>query len=248
MSDALVLSGRALRISRRTTDALVTALALPIMLMVLFVELFGGAIDTGADYVQYVVPGVLLLSASFGASTTAMSVNADMTGGVVDRLRSLDVSGAALLAGHVTASVVRNLVSTALVLVVALALGFRSPASPSAWLAAAGVLLAFVVALSWLSAVIGLLAGSAEAANGFTFFVSFLPYPSSAFVPIATLPGWLQGFAGHQPVTPVIETLRGLLLGAPVGTYPQQALAWCAGLMVISAVLAEVLFTRRSSR
>jgi ABC-2 type transport system permease protein len=235
-------------LSRRTTDALVTALVLPVLLMVLFVVLFGGALDTGTAYVQYVVPGVLLLSAGFGASTTAVAVSTDLAGGTVDRLRSLDVRGAALLTGHVTASVVRNLVSTFLVVLVALGLGFRSAAGPLAWLAAAGVLTAFVVTLSWLSAVLGLLARSAEAAGGFTFLVSFLPYPSSAFVPVATLPGWLQGFAAHQPVTPVIETLRGLLLGTPVGSYPVQALAWCAGLLVISVVLAEVLFTRRTSR
>ncbi|HEY2636978.1 MAG TPA: ABC transporter permease [Solirubrobacteraceae bacterium] len=247
MSDALTLSGRCLRLTRRNAEALTTSLALPVMLMLLFVYLFGGAIETGTKYVTYVVPGVLLLCAGYGASITAVSVAADMAGGIVDRFRSLDVSGAAVLAGHVTASVVRNAASTVLVLGVGLAIGFRPHADVVHWLGAAGMLALFVVALSWFAAVIGLVARSPEGANGFTFFVMFLPYPSSAFVPVHTMPAWIHGFAAHQPVTPVIETIRSLLLGTPAGSNPLQAVAWCVAILVASVALAGVLFRRRTA-
>jgi ABC-2 type transport system permease protein len=246
MSEALTMSGRCLRLSRRNVEALLTSLMLPVMLMLLFVYLFGGAIDTGTKYVTYVVPGVLLLCAGYGASVTSVSVSSDMTGGIVDRFRSLDVGGTSVLAGHVTASVVRNVASTVLVLGVGVAIGFRPHADALHWIAAAGVLLLFVLALSWFAAVIGLLAKSPEGANGFTFFVMFLPYPSSAFVPIHTMPSWIHGFAEHQPVTPVIETIRSLLLGTPAGSSPWQALAWCGGILVVSTTLAAVLFRRRT--
>jgi ABC-2 type transport system permease protein len=246
MSDALTLSGRCLRLSRRNVEALLTSLMLPIMLMLLFVYLFGGAIETGTKYVTYVVPGVLLLCAGYGASVTAVSVSNDMTGGIVDRFRSLDVGGASVLAGHVTASVVRNAASTVLVLGVGLLIGFRPHADVLHWVGAGGVLLLFVLALSWFAAVIGLLAKTPEGANGFTFFVMFLPYPSSAFVPIHTMPSWIQGFAEHQPVTPVIETIRSLLLGTPAGSSPWQAMAWCGGNLLVSITLAAMLFHRRT--
>jgi ABC-2 type transport system permease protein len=247
MSDSLTMAGRSLRLTMRTPDALLTSLLLPIMLMLLFVYLFGGAIQTGTEYVTYVVPGVLLLCAGFGASMTAVSVSQDMTGGIVDRFRSLDVAGTAVLAGHVAASVARNLASTVLVFGVAFLIGFRPSAEPLDWLAAGGVLLAFMLAISWLSAAFGLLARSPEAAGGFTFLMAFLPYPSSAFVPIDTMPSWLHGFANNQPVTPVIETLRGLLLDSPVGNSPWLALAWCGGILVASVALAGVLFRRRTA-
>ena len=246
MSDALTLSGRSLRLSRRNPEALLTALILPLMLMLMFVYLFGGAIDTGTRYVTYVVPGVLLLCAGFGSSVTAVSVSADMEGGIVDRLRSLDVGGAAVLAGHVTASVVRNAASTLVVLGAGIAIGFRPHAGFLDWIAAAGVLGLFVLALSWLAAVVGLLARTPEGANGFAFFVMFLPYPSSAFVPVDTMPSWIQGFAAHQPVTPVIETIRSLLLGTPAGSSPWQAIAWCGGILVASVAAAALLFRRRT--
>ncbi len=246
MSSAAAMAGRSLRLSRRNVDSLLTSLMLPVMLMLLFVYLFGGAINTGTRYVTYVVPGVLLLCAGYGASMTAVSVSHDMTTGVIDRFRSLNVGGTALLAGHVIASVTRNLISTALVLGVAFAIGFRPTATALDWLAAGGVLVAYVLAVSWLSAVAGLLARSPEAAGGFTFFVLFLPYPSSAFVPIHTMPSWIRGFAENQPVTAVIESLRGLLLGLPLGGQPVRALAWCLGLLAVSLVLSGMLFARRT--
>jgi ABC-2 type transport system permease protein len=246
VADARTLAGRSVRLSLRQVDALVTALALPVLLMLMFVYLFGGAIRTGTDYVTYVVPGVILLCAGFGSATTAVSVSEDLRGGVVDRLRAMGVGGPAVLAGHVAASVVRNVASTALVLAVAVAIGFRPHADAGHWLAAAGVLLSYVLALSWLAAAIGLLARSPEAANGCAFLVSFLPYASSAFVPVATMPTWLQPFAGHQPVTPVIETLRALLLGTGGGR-PLTALAWCAGILALSVAASGVLFRRRTT-
>lgn len=159
----------------------------------------------------------------------------------------MDISGTALLAGHVAASLVRNAISTTLVLGVAFLIGFRPSASLAGWLLAIGILLLFVLAMSWLSAAIGLLSGSPEAANGFTFLVMFLPYPSSAFVPIETMPSWLQGFARHQPVTPMIETIRGALLGTPIGNNAWLSVAWCAAIIAVSVVIAAVVFQRRTA-
>ncbi|MFE5678089.1 ABC transporter permease [Streptomyces erythrochromogenes] len=243
---ALALAGRSLRISSRQPDALITALMLPVMLMLIFVYFFGGAIDTGTEYVTYVVPGAMLLCAGFGAAGTAVSVADDMRNGVIDRFRTLDIGGIPILAGHVTASVLRNLLSTTLVLTVALAIGFRPQAGPAAFLAAAGLLFAYITAISWLAATLGLLAKTPEAAGGFTFLMMFLPYPSSAFVPIETMPGWLHGFAEHQPLTPVIESLRALLLAQPAGSAPWTALTWCAGITAVAVTLAAVLFRSRT--
>jgi ABC-2 type transport system permease protein len=242
---ALAMAGRCVRLTARDVESLITSLMLPVMLMLLFVYLFGGAIDTGERYVTYVVPGVILLCAGFGAAQTAIGVARDMAGGAIDRFRSLDVSGAALIAGHVAASVARNVVATALVFGVAFLVGFRPTAGPVAWVGAVGMVLAFVVAISALSAMIGLVAGTPEAASGYTFLIMFLPYASSAFVPVRTMPWWIHGFASHQPVTPVIETLRGLLLSGPVGGAAWTGLAWCAGIVAVSVAGSVALFRRR---
>jgi ABC-2 type transport system permease protein len=217
------------------------------MLMLVFVYLFGGAIQTGTHYVQYVVPGVLLLCAGFGSAMTAVTVCQDMTGGIIDRFRSMDVGAATFLSGHVAASALRNGLSAVLVVAVGLAVGFRSHTSPLAWLSAAGVLLAFICAISWLSAAAGMVTKSVEAANGFTFLTMFATYASSAFVPINTMPHWLRGFAEYQPCTPVIETLRGLLVGGPVGAHAWQAVAWCGGILAASIVLSRATFRRRTA-
>ncbi|MFD4990277.1 ABC transporter permease [Streptomyces sp. NPDC058374] len=246
MSDALTLTGRCLRMNRRDTEALLMAILLPVLLMLVFVYFFGGAIDTGTAYVTYVVPGLLVLCAGYGSAGTAMRVTEDMRTGVVDRFRSMGVSGTSVLAGHVAASVVRNVVATAVVLSVALLIGFRPAATPLAWLAAAGILLAYLTAVSWLSAGVGLLARTPDAASGFTFVLMFLPYPSSAFVPIETMPSWLHGFAEHQPVTPLIESLRALLLGQPAGSAPWTALAWCAGVLLVAVAASNGLFRYRT--
>jgi ABC-2 type transport system permease protein len=247
MSDALTMAGRSLRLSARSPEALLTALLLPVLLMVMFVYLFGGAVDIGTSYVDYVVPGVLLLCAVTGASTTALTVCQDMTGGIIDRFRSLDVPGTALLAGHVTASLLRNVVSTALVTAVACGIGFRPHASAGAFAAAFGVLLLFVAGVSWLAAAFGLLVSTPEAANS-AYFLMFFSYASSAFVPVRTMPWWLRGFARNQPATPVAETIRGLLLGQPVGVHLVTALAWCLGIMAVSVAICALLYRRRTTR
>lgn len=243
----LPLSGRCLRMSRRQLDALLTSLMLPVMLMIVFVYLFGGAIDTGTKYITYVVPGVLVLCAAVGSAGTAVSVSQDFTAGIVDRFRSMDVGGGSILAGHVVANVARNLASAVLVFAVAVAVGFRPQASPLAWLAVLGLLLAFVFTLSWLCAAFGLAIRSPEAANAAMFPLMFVTYASSAFVPVRTMPSWLHGFAGNQPATPMIQSLRGLLLGTPVGSDPWHALAWCGGILAVSLGLCAVAYRRRTA-
>jgi ABC-2 type transport system permease protein len=238
---------RALRLSLRNVDGLITALALPVMLMVMFVYLFGGAVHTGTRYIDYVVPGVMLVCVGFGAGTTAVTVSSDLAGGIIDRFRSLDVRPQSLLAGHVVASVARNLASAALAVTVAFAIGYDPAAGIGDWLAAVGLLTLFILAISWLAAAIGVVTRSPEAAQGIAFFVSFLAYPSSAFVPIHTMPSWLQGFAGHQPVTEVIDALRALLGGHAPGAAAWSAVAWSVGIMLVSVVLAGVLFGRRTA-
>jgi ABC-2 type transport system permease protein len=245
LRDLSTMSGRCLRLSRRNMEGLLTSVLLPVLLMLIFVYLFGGAINTGTAYVTYVVPGVLVLCAGFGSASTAVSVSSDMSTGIIDRFRSLDVGGAAVLGGHVVASVVRNAVSTVLVLGVALLIGFRPHFGLFEWLAAGVILLMFILAISALSAAVGLFAKTPEGANGFTFVLTFIPYPSSAFVPIKTMPVWLHGFAANQPVTPVVEAIRGFMLGQPVGSSAWLALIWTTGIIVGSMALCAFRFQRR---
>jgi ABC-2 type transport system permease protein len=246
MSDALTMTGRGLRLTGRKPDALITGFMLPVLLMVVFVYLFGGAISTGTKYVTYVVPGVMILCAFTGSAPTAVTVCQDMTGGIIDRFRSLNVPGAALVGGHVAASLVRNVVSTALLFGVAYAMGFRPHATVAGFLGAVAILLLFVAAMSWLSAAFGLLVSSPEAANS-AMFLMFAAYASSAFVPVRTMPTWLRGFAAHQPVTPITESVRALLLGQPAGSRLWVALAWCCGILLVSAAGSALLFRRRTA-
>src|SRR5258708_3911191 len=233
------MAGRCLRLSSRQLDALLTSLMLPVMLMLMFVYLFGGAVHTGTRYVTYVVPGVLMVCAGFGAATTAVSVTQDMTGGIIDRFRSMDVRGVAFLAGHIVASVARNVASTVLVFGVAYLIGFRPHAGRLGWLAAAGVLLAFILAISWLAPAFRPLVSPLQAAHPLTLIM--------AFVPTATMPGWIQAFARPQPITPVVETLRGLLLGTPAGSSLWIALIWCGGLTAAAVAVSGLLFRRRTA-
>jgi ABC-2 type transport system permease protein len=244
VSDAFTLIGRSVRHSVRSVDAMLTAVMLPVMILLMFVYVFGGAIQSDGDYVDYVVPGIILLCAGFGSATTAVAVCQDMTTGVIDRFRSLPIAGSSVLTGHVVASVLRNLVSTAIVVGVALLAGFSPDAAPLEWLGAIGLLLAFMVAISWLGAAFGLLASSPEAAGGFSFVVMFLPYVSSAFVRPDTMPAGLQAIASHQPITPITETVRALLMGTAGGD-GAVALAWCAGGIVAGSVAAAMLFRSR---
>ncbi|PSK96288.1 ABC-2 type transport system permease protein [Murinocardiopsis flavida] len=248
-ADTGVMIVRSLRQVARQTDGLLIAVILPVTLMLLFVYVFGGAISTGTDaYIDYVVPGIILLCSGYGAALTAVSVTADMTEGVIDRFRTLPIMSSAVLIGHVVASLLRNTFSTLLVLGTALLMGFDPKAGPLEWLGAAGVLLLFVLAMSWLSVVFGLLAKSQEAAGGFTFFVLFLPYVSSAFVPTDTMPAALAFFAENQPITPVTESVRALLMGTPIDGSLLPAIAWLTGITVVSYTLATTLFRRRAAR
>jgi len=244
-SEVRVMATRSSRLSLRAIDGLVWALALPVVLMGLFVYLFGGAIHTGARYVDYVVPGVLVVCIGYSAVMTCASVAHDLNEGMVDRLRSMDVGGASFMAGHVLASVARNLISAVLVLGVAFAMGFRPHASALDWLKALGVLALCVLAYTWVTATLGALARSAEAANGMGFLVAFVAYPSSAFVPVKNMATWVRGFADHQPITPIVNTLRGLLDGTP-GTNTGTAVAWCLGTIAVSVALAGWLFQFRT--
>jgi len=247
-ADTATLIGRSIRLTRRDADTLLMSIVLPVMLMLLFVFVFGGAIDTGTEYVTYVVPGIILLCVGYGASTTAMSVARDMHEGMIDRLQTLPIRSSSVLTGHVVASVARNAVAAVVVFAAAFACGFLPTASPPEWLATAGLLLLYVLALSWLAAALGLLAGSVESAGIMSFFMLFLPYLSSAFVPTDTMPQVLRVISDHQPVTPVIETVRGLLTGTAIGSSGWLAVAWSVRLLAVSFVGAALLFRRRTRR
>ena len=246
--DASVMAGRSLRHARRALDTLLVGVLLPVLILLLFVYVFGGAIDPGGTYLTYVVPGIVLLCAGYGAAGTAVPVAADMTTGAIDRFRSLPMLKSAVLIGHVTASVVRNLLSTVLVLGVAVAIGYRPQATPAEWAAALGVLVLYVLGMSWLAVCFGLLASSAEGASAFGFAILFLPYLSSAFVPVETMPAVVRGFAANQPLTPVIEAVRGLLAGAPDAGTAGLAVAWSGGLLIVAYAAAAYLFGRRARR
>ncbi|WP_232661008.1 ABC transporter permease [Pseudonocardia sp. TRM90224] len=245
LTDSSVMIGRSLRHTTRNFDSLFIGIFLPVMLLLLMTTVFGGAVSgTAGDYVTYVVPGVLLLCAGYGASMTAMSVTTDMKEGIVDRFRTMNVLPSAVLTGHVVASVARNLVSVGIVIATAYAIGFRAAAGPLGWLAAIGLIVLLIFAMSWASAAFGLVAKTPEGASSFGFFLLFLPYLSSAFVPIDTLPGWLQPIATAQPFTPLNESIRGLLLGNPIGNSGWAAVAWCLGILVVSGFTASALWRR----
>jgi ABC-2 type transport system permease protein len=252
VSDARVMVTRCTRRSLRDHEAFFTALMLPIVLMLLFVYVFGGALNTGVKYVDYVVPGLIVLCAGFGAGTTAVAVATDMSNGIVDRFRSMPIASSSIIVGHIMASLARNLIATALVIGVGLGIGWRPVGSPAAWLAAAGMIVAFILALSWLAAAVGLLARSPEAANSFTFVLMFIPYVSTAFVPASTLPGPLRWVAEHNPYTPIVETMRGLWMGhtatgASTGHEAWIAVTCCAVILAIAAAGGSWLFRQRTS-
>jgi ABC-2 type transport system permease protein len=252
LSDSQVMVTRCVRRSLRNPEAFFTALVLPVVLMLLFVYVFGGDLVTGGKYVNYVVPGLIVLCAGFGASTTAVAVATDMTNGIVDRIRSMPVFGSSLLVGHVVASVARNLVATTLVIGVGLGIGWRPTGSLLKWAAAAGMTVLFVLALSWLAAAVGLLARTVEAATSFTMVLMFVPYVSTAFVPAHTMPRFLGDFARYQPFTPIIETMRGLWMGhtstgVAVGHEAWIAIAYCVGTLAVSSIAASWLFRHRTA-
>ncbi|MFD3429804.1 ABC transporter permease [Nocardia fluminea] len=248
LQDSATMLDRNIRHTLRSPDTMIMTVVLPVMILLMFVFVFGGAMDVGPGaYIDYVVPGIILLCASFGASTTALALSTDVAEGIIDRFRTMAIARSAVLTGHVTESVIRNLITSAIVIGVAVALGFRPTTDPLRWLGVFGVLAMFVFALSWLAAALGLLAPNPEAANGFTFVFMFLPYVSSAFVPTSSMPTWLHWYAENQPVTPVIETLRGLLMGTPIGNSWILAVLWCAGIGLVGYIAAGALFRRQTS-
>jgi ABC-2 type transport system permease protein len=262
LSDTGVMIARSLRRSVRDPEAFMTALALPVTLMLLFVYVFGGAFNAGvkasgagsssAGYVNYVVPGLIVLCAGFGAGTTAVAVATDMSSGIVDRFRSMPIAAWSVLAGQIVASVARNLLATALVIAVGLGVGWRPVAGPAQWLGAIAMIVGFILALSWLAACFGLLVGGPEAANGATFALMFIPYLSTAFVPAGSMTRVLRPVAANQPFTPVIETMRGLWMGrtstgASLGHEALLAGVYCAAILVIAATAGSWLFRHRTA-
>ncbi|WP_223068620.1 ABC transporter permease [Paenibacillus caui] len=243
-----VFIGRSIRLSLRNTEALIMAIMLPILLMLLFTYVFGGALDPTGNYVDYVVPGIILLCAGFGSSQTAVDVAQDMTSGIIDRFRTMPIRSLSVVTGHVVASLVRNLIATGVVIGVALLVGFRPSAGVVEWLGAVGTITLFILTFTWLFAAIGLVAGSPSAAAGYGFVLLFLPYLSNAFVSTDTMPKWLQGVANHQPITPVIETIRGLLTGTPVHDRAWWAIGWCLLILLVSLVWSLWSFRRKAGR
>lgn len=247
-----VFSLRSIRHSLRDVESMLMAILLPVMLLTLFTFVFGGAMSVGEGgrdaYLAYIVPGIAVTCAGFGAATTAVGVAQDMTTGTINRLRTMPVPSATVLVGHTVASLARNLLATGVVLLVAVLIGFRPAAGLLDWVGAIGLLALYILAITTVFAMLGLVAHSPEAANGYGFVLLFLPYVSSAFVPVATMPGWLQGFAAHQPITPVIEATRALFAGATPGTDALIAVAWCVGIIAVAVALTAHLFPRRVAR
>ncbi|WP_339294617.1 ABC transporter permease [Paenibacillus sp. FSL W7-1279] len=243
-----VFIGRSLRHSIRNAEAMITAMVLPIMLMLLFTYVFGGALDPSGQYVNYVVPGIILLCAGFGSSSTAVDVSQDMTNGIIDRFRTMPIQSISVITGHVVASLARNMLATFVVIAVALLVGFRPSAGLLDWILAIGLIALFIFAFTWLYAAIGLVAGSPAAAGSYGFALLFLPYLSSAFVPTETMPTWLQGIASYQPITPVIESIRGLLTGGSVQDHIGWAIGWCLFILVASMVWGMWTFKRKAGR
>jgi ABC-2 type transport system permease protein len=245
-NDSLTMIRRNLTHIVNNMDQLLSVALQPIMFMLLFRYVFGGAIDTGGtSYVNYLVAGILVQTAAFGATTTSLGVATDLTKGIMDRFRSLPMLNSAMLIGHTTADLVRNLVSSLIMIGVAFLVGFRPTATFWEWLAVAGLLLLFTYALSWLSAILGLLAKSIEAVQWFGFIVIFpLTFASSAYVPTEGMPKYLRMFAENQPVTQVIEAIRSCLVGTPIGNHGWLALVWCFGILAVSMAIASHLFRK----
>ena len=232
----------------RTPDALIMATVFPIIMMFLFVFVFGGAIEGDGNYVNYVVPGIILLCAGFGAASVAVDVANDMTAGIIDRFRTMPLRASAVVTGHVITSLLRNLVATSIVIVVAIGLGFRPDATGGEWVFTFLLIAGYILAITFLFAAIGLAASSPEAASGYGFIVMFIPYVSSAFVPVDTMPEWLRWVADNQPLTPIIETVRGLLLGTDIGDSAGLAVMWCAIILVVAIVWTTVAFRAKAGR
>ena len=244
--DTAVLTGRSLKHVTRSVDTIITTAITPIAIMLLFVYVFGGAIDTGrADYVDYMLPGVLLITIASGVTYTAVRLFTDLKGGIFERFTSMPISRSSVLWAHVLTSLFANIVSLVVVFGVALLTGFRTGAGLGAWLAVAGILVLFTFALTWIAVIPGLSASSVDGAGAFAYPLIFLPFVSSAFAPTASMPGPVRAFAEHQPVTSIVDTIRALFAGQPVGADIWTALAWCAGTAAVAVVLAGLAYRRK---
>src|SRR5690349_12719523 len=246
VGDTAVLTGRTMRHVTRSPDTIITTVITPIAIMLLFVYVFGGAINTGSvSYVNYMLPGILLITIASGVSYTAFRLFTDMQGGIFERFQSMPIARSGVLWAHVLTSLVANVISLVVVVVVALLMGFRSGAGPLAWLAVAGILVLFTLALTWIAVIPGLTAKSVDGASAFAYPLIFLPFISSAFVPTGTMPGPVRAFAEHQPVTSIVNTIRDLFTQQPVGSDIWTALAWCVGILVVAFVGANAVYRRR---
>jgi ABC-2 type transport system permease protein len=246
--DTLILSKRCLRLSFRHLDVIIVSAVLPVMMLLAFVFLFGGGMEMGRDnYTNFVVPGILILATGYCASLTAQNVQADMAKGVIDRFRSMPMAHSAFLVGHVLASIVRSLLSMALVIVVALLSGFRPEATIGGWLIIVLMLILYLLVVTWFSVFIGLIAKTPESAGSFGFIILFLPYLSSGFVEPATLHAPLRVIAQNQPMTHIIDAVRNVSLGIPLGNEIWFALVWCIVLLVIGYLLSVSAYKKKAS-
>ena len=247
-ADTAVLTGRTMRHVTRSLDTIITTAITPVAMMLLFVYVFGGAIDTGSvSYVNYMLPGILLITIASGVAYTALRLLMDMQGGIFERFQSLPIARSGVLWAHVLTSLTANVISLVVVVGVAVGIGFRSSAGVSAWLAVAGILILFTLALTWIAVIPGLTAKSVDGAGAFAYPLIFLPFISSAFVPTGTMPGPVRAFAENQPVTSIVNTIRDLFAKQPVGTSIWIALAWCVGILIVAYIVAGISYRRRIS-
>lgn len=244
-SDMTVMLGRSMRHIFRSMDTIITVTVMPVGIMLLFVYVFGGAIETGTDnYVNYLLPGILLITIATGISYTAFRLYTDMQRGILERFHSMPIACSTVLWGHVLTSLVSNTISVIVIILVAVVMGFRSPAGLLSWLAVAGILLLFTLALTWIAVIAGLTAKSADGATAFSYPIIFLPFISSAFVPTGTMPGLVRTFAENQPATPIAETLRALFSNQPTGNEIWVALIWCVGITIVAYIIAMSVYKK----
>lgn len=245
-SDTGVMLGRSMRHITRSMDTIITVTIMPIAFMLLFVYVFGGAIQTGTDnYVNYLLPGILLIAIATGISYTAFRLFTDVQRGIFERFHSMPISRSTLLWGHVLTSLISNAISVVVIILVALIMGFRSSAGLLPWLAVAGILALFTLALTWVAAIAGLSAKTVDGASAFSYPIIFLPFVSSAFVPTESMPSVVRAFAENQPVTSIVEAIRALLSGQPVGNDIWVALAWCVGILLVAYFFAMWVYKKR---
>ena len=247
-SDTNVMLGRSMRHIFRSLDTILTVTITPIAMMLLFVYVLGGAIQTGtANYVNYLVPGILLIAIASGISYTAFRLFTDVQRGIIERFRSMPIASSTLLWGHVLTSLVSNTLSVVVIMLVALLIGFRSSAAILSWLAVAGILALVTLALTWVAVIAGLTAKSTDGAAAFSYPLIFLPFISSAFVPTKSMPLVVRVFAENQPVTAIVDSIRALLAGQPVSQEIWVALAWCVGIMIVAYIFAIRAYQKRAS-